>query len=40
MIAKLRPFVATRMDLEGVMLSEVTRMKEGKYCRISYTREI
>lgn len=39
-ITKLGPFVATRRDLEGMMLSEINQREEGKYCRISHTREI
>ena len=29
------PFAATRMDLEGVMLSEISQTEKDKYCMIS-----
>ena len=32
---KILPFVATWMDLEGIMLSEVSQAEKHKYCMIS-----
>ena len=29
------PFAATRMELEGIMLSEVSQTEKDKYCMIS-----
>ena len=31
------PFAATWMDLEGIMLSEISQMEKEKYCMISHT---
>ena len=28
------PFMTTRMDLEGIMLSEISRTEKDKYCVI------
>ena len=30
------PFAATRKDLEGIMLSEISQIKTVKYCMISF----
>ena len=30
------PFAATQMDLEGIMLSEMSQIEESKYCMISH----
>ena len=32
---EILPFAATRMDLEGIMLSEISQTEEDKYCMIS-----
>ena len=32
---KILPFAATRMDLEGIMLSEISQAEKDKYCMIS-----
>ena len=30
------PFVATQMDLEDIMLSEITKTEKDKHCDITY----
>ena len=37
---EILPFVTTRMDLEGIMLSEINQTKKTKYCMVSLTRGI
>ena len=37
--SEILPFAATRMDLEGIMLSEIKSEKD-KYCTISLTHGI
>ena len=37
---EILPFVATRMDLEGIKLSEISQTKKDKYHMISLTCEI
>ena len=37
---KILPFAATWMDLEGIMLSEISQTEKDKYCMISLTRGI
>ena len=32
---KILPFETTCMDLEGIMLNEISQTKEDKYCMIS-----
>ena len=32
---KILPFATTWMDLEGIMLSEISQTKKDKYCMIS-----
>ena len=32
---EILPFVATWIDLEGIVLSEISQTEKGKYCRIS-----
>ena len=32
---EILPFAATWMDLEGIMLSEISQTKKDKYCMIS-----
>ena len=32
---EILPLVATWMDLEGIILSEISQTKKDKYCRIS-----
>ena len=32
---EIMPFAATWMDLEGIMLSEISQTKKDKYCMIS-----
>ena len=32
---KILPFVATWMDLKGIMLSEISQIEKDKYCMIS-----
>ena len=32
---EIMPFVATWMDLEGIMLSEISQTEKDKYCMIS-----
>ena len=32
---KILPFAATWMDLEGIMLSEISQTEKDKYCMIS-----
>ena len=32
---EILPFAATWMDLEGIMLSEISQTEEDKYCMIS-----
>ena len=34
---EILPFAATWMDLEGIMLSEISQMEKEKYCMISHT---
>ena len=36
---EILPFVTTWMDLEGIMLSELSPTEKDKYCRISLIRE-
>ena len=33
---KILPFAATWMDLEGIMLSEISQTEKGKNCMISF----
>ena len=33
-------FAATQMDMEGIMLSEISQTEKHKYCMISLTRGI
>ena len=33
---KIMPFVTTWMDLEGIMLSEISQTEKDKYCIISH----
>ena len=37
---EILPFAPTWMDLEGIMLSEISQMEKDKYCMISLTRGI
>ena len=37
---KILPFAAMWMDLENIMLSEISQTKKDKYCMISLTRGI
>ena len=37
---KILPFATTWMDLEGIMLSEISWAEKDKYCMISLTCEI
>ena len=37
---EILPFAATLMDLEGIMLSEISQTEEGRYCIISLICEI
>ena len=30
------PFAATQMDLEGIMLSEISQTEKDKYCMVSH----
>ena len=30
------PFAATRMDLEGIILNEVSQKEKDKYCKVLY----
>ena len=32
---EILPFIATQMELEGSMLSEISQLKKDKYCIIS-----
>ena len=32
---KIMPFVTTWMDLEGIMLSEISQTEKDKYCMVS-----
>ena len=32
---EILPFVATWMDLEGIMISEISQIEKDKYCMIS-----
>ena len=32
---EILPFATTRMDLEGIMISEISHTEEEKYCMIS-----
>ena len=34
---EILPFVPTEMDLEGIMLSEISQTEKDKYCIISLT---
>ena len=34
---KILPFVATWMDLDGIMLSEINQTEKDKYCITSFT---
>ena len=34
---EILPFATTQMDLEVIMLSEVSQTKKDKYCMISFT---
>ena len=34
---EILPFAATWMDLEGIMLSEISQREKDKYCMISLT---
>ena len=34
---EILPFVTTRMDLEGIILSTVSQKEKDKYCPISLT---
>ena len=34
---EILPFAATWMDLEGIMLSEVSQPEKDKYCMVSLT---
>ena len=34
---KILPFAATWMDLEGIMLCEISQTEKDKYCMISLT---
>ena len=34
---EMLPFATTRMDLEGIRLSEVSQTEKDKYCMISLT---
>ena len=33
---EILPFAMTWMDLEGIMLSEISQMEKDKYCMISH----
>ena len=33
---KIMPFAATRMDLESIVLSEVSQTEKEKYCMVSF----
>ena len=37
---EILPFATTWMELEGIMLSEISQMKKDKYCMISFVCEI
>ena len=37
---EILPFVATWMDLESIMLCEISQKEKGKYCMISLKHEI
>ena len=37
---EILPFSTTWMDLEGIMLSEISQTEKGKYCMISFICEI
>ena len=37
---EILPFAATWMDLEGIMLSEISQTEKDKYCMISLICEI
>ena len=37
---RILPFAATWLDLEGIMLSEITQTEKDKYCMISLICEI
>ena len=37
---EISPFVTTWMDLEGIMLSEISQTEKDEYCVISLLREI
>ena len=34
-MTEILPFLATWMNLEGIMLSDISQMEKGKYCMIS-----
>ena len=34
------PFATTQMDLEGIVLSEISQLEKDEYCMISLIREI
>ena len=34
---EIMPFAATWMDLEGIMLSEITQTEKNEYCVIDFT---
>ena len=34
---EILPFAATWMDLENIMLSEISQTEKDKYCMISFT---
>ena len=36
MLVKLLPFAATWINLEGIMLSEISQTDKDKYCMISF----
>ena len=37
---EILPFIATQMELEGCMLSEIGQLKKDKYCIISIIRGV
>ena len=37
---EILPFVTIRMDLEGIMLSQISQTEKDKYCMISLICEI